>query len=138
MPVGSGHIKRMCNAWFAPMIVNFEKFFYKAPQGSKLGWVYAVKTNIFFLTMMLYMMYLCIKNRKYFRRERIQQILMLLVFLLAYSVTAGRIFNYLTINRHSEAFVPVWLVLLGLLYYAKVPSLDKQDGFYRFAPSKYT
>jgi hypothetical protein len=121
------YIKRISNAWFAPMITNSEKFFYKAPQGSKLGWIYAVKTNIFFLMMMLYMMYLCIKNRKYFRRERIRQMVMLLIFLLAYNITGCESSNYLNINRHSETFIPVWLVLLGLLYYTKAPSLDKYE-----------
>jgi hypothetical protein len=124
-------IKRMSNAWFAPMIVNSEKFFYKAPQGSKLGWVYAIKTNIFFLTMTLYMIPLCIKNRKYFRRGQIQQIVMLLVFLLSYNITACRLYNYLNINRHSEMFIPVWLVLFGLLYYAKAPSSGKHETLRR-------
>ncbi|MDR2769724.1 MAG: hypothetical protein LBB19_04220 [Puniceicoccales bacterium] len=128
IPDNGSSLKRIGNAWFAPMITNSEQFFHKAPQGSKLGWIYAVKTNIFFLTMMLYIMYLCIKNRKYFRREQIQQIVMLLVFLLAYTITGCEAFNYLNLNRHSEAFIPVWLVLLGLLYYAKAPSLDKHKN----------
>jgi hypothetical protein len=37
MPTNNMTIKRMSNAWFAPMFTNSEKFFYKAPRGSKLG-----------------------------------------------------------------------------------------------------
>jgi cadmium resistance protein CadD (predicted permease) len=51
--------------------------------------------------------------------------IMLLVFLLSYNVTACICSNYLTVNRHSEAFIPVWFVLLGLLYYVKMPSSDE-------------
>ncbi|MDR0756051.1 MAG: hypothetical protein LBE99_04030 [Puniceicoccales bacterium] len=55
---------------------------------------------------------------------------MLVVFLLAYNITACECSNYLNLNRHSEVFIPVWLVLLGLLYYAKAPTSGKHEKPY--------
>ena len=114
IPPTNGWLSRLLNFSLAPLLTNGCLFFYKAPNGSKLYWIYATIVNIELVCMAIRIMYL----RRFFPRLNKQgKILCFVLFLFIVSFHVGGISvnNYCCNNRHLVNTTGVWIVLALVL-----------------------
>jgi len=116
------------NAWYCPLVTNGTMFFYKAPEGSLLGWIYCIFINLIYILFTIVIL-LNIKKFRYMDKYRRHLVAVFLLFILSLSISFTIVLNYLNLNRHITNVLALWIVLIFVLIDKKSLNEENNNNF---------